>query len=148
MNFKSNREVKMPAKKTILTLLVILSMGTIIHAQSKGTIVFVSYQVDTKIDPVTQEYPDMPHIYALQDAGYEVNIFYNETLSTADPATLDTLFNANLIVMGRSTPSIPYQTNKLDWNELPTPILNLELWNCRGSRLNWFNTETMLSLTD
>ena len=36
-------------KKAIFMLLIVLSMGTLIHAQSKGTIVFVSYQVDTKI---------------------------------------------------------------------------------------------------
>ena len=135
-------------KKAILMLLIVLSMGTLIHAQSKGTIVFVSYQVDTKIDPETNEYPDMPHIYALEDAGYDVIIFYNESLSTASDATLDTLYNANLVVMGRSTPSTGYGDHKQAWNDITTPILNLELWNCRSNRLNWFNTTNMVSLTD
>ncbi|MBN1561100.1 T9SS type A sorting domain-containing protein [candidate division KSB1 bacterium] len=137
----------MSIRKGFIILLLVCSLAMIGHAQ-KGTIVFVSYQVDTKIDPATGDYPDMPHIYALQDEGYEVITFYDDSLLTADEATLDTLYEADLIIMGRSTPSIPYQTNKQIWNEITTPILNLELWNCRGSRLNWFNTETMVSIAD
>ncbi|MBN1465506.1 T9SS type A sorting domain-containing protein [candidate division KSB1 bacterium] len=135
-------------KKGLCILLLIFAVAIPAFAQSKGTIVFVSYQIDTKIDPATGDYPDMPHVFALQDEGYEVIIFYDDSLTTASEATLDTLYDADLIIMGRSTPSIPYQTDKLIWNEITTPILNLELWNCRGSRLNWFNTETMVSIAD
>ncbi|MBN1479273.1 T9SS type A sorting domain-containing protein [candidate division KSB1 bacterium] len=135
-------------RKAVFMLLTVICMSTIIHAQSKGTIVFVSYQVDTKIDPDTGEYPDMPHIYALEDEGYDVVIFYNASLSSASEATLDTLYDADLIIMGRSTPSTGYGDHKQAWNEITTPILNLELWNCRSSRLNWFNTENMLSISE
>jgi hypothetical protein len=127
-------------------IIIIAGMAATLNAQTKGQIVFVSYQVDTKIDPETNDYPDMPHIYALQDAGYEVVIFYNATLSTAEQATLDTLLNADLIVMGRSTPSPGYGDHKQAWNDLPTPVLNIELWNVRNNRLNWFNTTNMVSL--
>lgn len=128
--------------------LAIFCMVPVVFAQSKGNIVFVSYQVDTKIDPATGDYPDMPHIYALQDEGYNVIIFYNDSLTFAGEATLDTLLNADLIIMGRSTPSPGYGEHKQAWNDLPTPILNLELWNCRNNRLNWFNTTTMASIAD
>ncbi|RPI00259.1 MAG: T9SS C-terminal target domain-containing protein [Calditrichaeota bacterium] len=134
------------SKRALCMIIVVVGLATVINAQSKGQIVFVSYQVDTKIDPETNDYPDMPHIYALQDAGYEVIIFYNESLSTAEQATLDTLLNANLIVMGRSTPSPGYGDHKQAWNDIPTPIMNLELWNIRNNRLNWFNTTNMVSL--
>ncbi len=133
-------------KKLLFMLVIVLCMVTIIHAQSKGTIVFTSRPAF--IDSSTGESPDMPHIYALQNAGYEVIKFHNASLSTASQETMDTLLNANLIVMGRSTPSTTFGDHKQAWNELPTPILNLELWNCRSSRLNWFNTTTMISLTD
>jgi hypothetical protein len=138
----------MSAKKVMFMLWVIFCMAPVIFAQSKGTIVFVSYQVDTKIDPETSDYPDMPHIYALQDEGYNVIKFYNDSLSAASSATLDTLINADLIIMGRSTPSPGYGDHKQAWNDIPTPILNLELWNCRSNRLNWFNTTTMVSIAD
>ena len=129
-------------KKAILVLLVVLSMATIIHAQSKGNIVFTLFTNNgAKIDPETNDYPDMLHVYALEDAGYEVTIFYNASLSTASQATLDTLYNADLIVLGRSTPSLDYaDANKPYWNDITTPILCLEMWALRNTRMNWFNT--------
>jgi hypothetical protein len=136
------------AKKILFLLLVVICMVSVIFAQSKGNIVFVSYQVDTKIDPETNDYPDMPHIYALEDEGYNVIIFYNDSLSIASEATLDTLYGADLIIMGRSTPSPGYGDHKQAWNDITTPILNLELWNARNNRLNWFNTTTMASIAD
>jgi hypothetical protein len=138
----------MYAKKILFLLLVVFCMVPVIFAQSKGNIVFVSYQVDTKIDPETNDYPDMPHIYALEDEGYNVIIFYNDSLTVADQTTLDTLYDADLIIMGRSTPSPGYGDHKQAWNDIPTPILNLELWNARNNRLNWFNTTTMASIAD
>ncbi len=113
---------------------------------AEGTIVFVSLQDGVKIDPATGEYPDMPHIYLLQDEGYDVIPFYNASVSTASQETLDTLYNADLIIMGRSTPSTIYMdNNKWIWNDITKPILNLEMWNCRNTRLNWFNTANMVS---
>ncbi|MDZ7316075.1 MAG: T9SS type A sorting domain-containing protein [candidate division KSB1 bacterium] len=138
----------MRGKILLLVLFAFLAAATLLQAQSKGTIVFVSYQVETKIDPVTNDYPDMPHINALRNAGYDVIIFYNAALSTAGQETLDTLYNADLIVMGRSTPSPGYGDHKAAWNEITTPILNIELWNCRSNRLNWFNTNNMVSMTE
>ncbi|MDM7926846.1 MAG: T9SS type A sorting domain-containing protein [bacterium] len=111
-----------------------------------GNIVFVSLQDGVKIDPATGEYPDMPYIYLLEEEGYTVTTFYNASISTASQETLDTLYNADLIIMGRSTPSTIYMdANKYAWNDIPKPIINLELWNCRSSRLNWFNTTSMVS---
>jgi hypothetical protein len=135
-------------KKTLIMLVIVLSLATITFAQVNGTIVFVIYNMDTKLDPVTGEHPSMPHIYALQEAGYDVITFYNGALSSASDETLDTLLNANLIVLGRSTPSTGYGDHKEAWNGLTTPILNLELWNCRNTRLNWFNTENMSTFAD
>jgi hypothetical protein len=133
-------------KKILFILVIVLSMASIISAQSKGTIVFVHYKGN--IDPATGEYPDMPHIYALQNAGYEVILFYNGALTSASQATLDTLYTANLIVMGRSTPSLGYGDHKAAWNEISTPTLCLEMWACRSNRLNWFNTESIATYAD
>jgi hypothetical protein len=138
----------MSTKRALFALLVVLSMGTLIHAQSKGTIVFVTYDWVNKIDPETNESPDMPHIYALEDAGYEVIPFYNGSLSTASQATLDTLYNADLIVMGRSTPSLGYGDHKQAWNDITTPTLCLEMWAIRNNRLNWLNTTNISSPTE
>jgi len=136
----------MLTKKAIFMLLIVLSMGTLIHAQDKGTIVFTTRP--NFIDPDTGESPDMWHIYALEDAGYEVIQFYNASLSTAEQATLDTLYDAHLIVMGRSTPSTDYGNNKEAWNSIPTPTLCLEMWAIRNNRLNWLNTTNIPQLAE
>jgi fructose-specific component phosphotransferase system IIB-like protein len=104
------------------------------------TIVFVSRP--DYFDQINQEHPDQPFIDDLEAAGYNVVLWYNTELATAPEATVDTLNNADLVIMGRSTPSSMYQSveNKMAWNELQVPILNVELWNCRSSRLNWFNS--------
>ncbi len=127
-------------------LVIVLTMATIIYAQPEGTIVFTSRP--GFIDPGTGESPDMLHIYALQDQGYDVIIFYNASLSTASQATLDTLENANLIIMGRSTPSADYGNNKEAWNEITTPTLCLEMWAIRNNRLNWLNTTAINNETE
>ena len=51
------------------------------------------------------------------------------------------LEDADLVVMGRSTPSTGYGDNKEAWNLISTPTLSLEMWANRNNRLNWFNTD-------
>jgi fructose-specific component phosphotransferase system IIB-like protein len=110
-------------------------------------IVFVSRP--DYLDPHTNAQPDLPMINDLRAAGYHVIKWYNTTLSTASQATVDTLLNADLVIMGRSTPSTMYQPPEREaWNNIPTPILNIELWNCRNSRLNWFNSANMANVDD
>ena len=138
----------MSTKKALLIVVLVVSMATIIQAQE---IIFLSYNPgDTsKNDPVTGESPDMPHVYALEDAGYNVTLFYTASLSTDGQDTLDMLEEADLIVLGRSTPSTGYMDpHKEAWNSITTPILNLEMWAARNIRLNWFNTESMLIVAD
>ncbi len=132
-------------KKRLLIVVLILGMTTIILAQPEGTIVFISRP--GFIDDDTGESPDMPHIYALQDQGYDVVIFYNASLSTASSATMDTLENVNLIIMGRSTPSADYGNHKETWNEIMVPTLCLEMWAIRNNRLNWLNTTNIPNIT-
>ncbi|MBN1780567.1 T9SS type A sorting domain-containing protein [bacterium] len=103
------------------------------------TIVFVSRP--DYFDQINQIHPDQPFIDDLQAEGYNVITWYNTNLIGAPKATLDTLNNADLVIMGRSTPSTMYQNeNKIAWNAVEAPILNVELWNCRSSRLNWFKS--------
>ncbi|MBN2201432.1 T9SS type A sorting domain-containing protein [bacterium] len=136
----------MALRKAVWIALLAVCVGS--AAFAGGNIVYVIVQDGVKIDPDTGEYPDMPYIYLLEDEGYTVTPFFNESISTAGQETLDTLYNADLIIMGRSTPSTIYMdANKYAWNDIPKPIINLELWNCRNTRLNWFNTTSMASNT-
>ncbi|MFC1569946.1 lamin tail domain-containing protein, partial [bacterium] len=113
------------------------------------TILFVSRQTETYLDPTWGDYADFPFINGLETLGYNVITWYNESLSTAEQATLDSLNNADLIILGRSTPSTMYQDpNKLAWNAITAPILNMQLWNCRSSRMNWFNSTAMANIDD
>lgn len=135
-------------KKVIYTLLIVLSMAIFLQAQTKGTIVYMLVMDDVKIDPETGEWPDMTIVYLLEDEGYEVIKFYNASLSTADQTTLDTLYNADLIIYGRSVPSLDLGNHKEAWNSITTPTLCLEMWAVRSNRLNWFNTTNMAINTE
>jgi hypothetical protein len=141
----SRKEDEMFIRKTVSLLLMVLCMATVIHAQSKGTIVF-AYRTDLT-DPVTSEPPDMTWIHLLEDTGYDVIQFYNASLSTAEQATLDTLNNANLVIIGRSVPTTTLGGNsaadKVAWNGITAPILTGNMWAMRSSRLNWFSTTTI-----
>jgi hypothetical protein len=117
----SGKEGTMFSKKAICIIAVLLCAGAVLFAQSKGTIVYTILEDGVKIDPETGEYPDNLHIYLLE--------------------------NANLIIYGRSTPSVDYGNNKQAWNDIPTPALALEMWALRNSRLNWFNSTATGSIT-
>ena len=104
-----------------------------------GNIVFVSRP--DKIDPATGENADKPHIDDLEAAGYDVTTFYHTTLSTASQAQLDTLNNADLVIIGRSTASgIFGGAHKLAWNRVMAPMIALHPYVVRNNRMNWFNT--------
>jgi hypothetical protein len=140
------------AKKTVSLLLMVLCMATVIHAQSKGTIVFALRMDTVVVDPVTGEWPDMTWIHLLEDVGYDVIEIYPTSLSTAEQATLDTLNNANLVIIGRSVPTVYLGGNSADdkiaWNGITAPILTGNMWAMRSSRLNWFNTTSIDSYID
>jgi hypothetical protein len=139
-------------KKSIFMLLILLSMVTLIHAQSKGTIAFAMRMDTTVVDPVTGEFPDMTWVHALEDSGYVVDTFYTAGLSTASQGLLDTLLNADLVIIGRSVPTTTLggnsQDDKFAWNDLTVPILTGNMWAMRSSRLNWFNTTNIVTYTD
>ncbi|HVO72667.1 MAG TPA: T9SS type A sorting domain-containing protein [Ignavibacteriaceae bacterium] len=140
------------SKKSILMLLIFSTMGILIHAQSKGMIAFAMRMDSTIIDTVTGELPDMTWVHALQDSGYEVDTFYTPALSAASEGLLDTLLNADLVIIGRSVPTTTLGGNSADdkyaWNDLTVPILTGNMWAMRSSRLNWFNTTSISTLTD
>jgi len=139
-------------KKSIFMLLIFLSMVILIRAQSKGTIAFAMRMDTTIIDPVTGELPDMTWVHALEDSGYVVDTFYTAGLSTASQGLLDTLLNADLVIIGRSVPTLTLGGNSADdkfaWNDLPVPILTGNMWALRNTRLNWFNTTNITTYTD
>jgi hypothetical protein len=148
----SKQEEKVLNKKLLFILLIFLSMVTLMRAQSKGTIVFALRMDTVVVDPVTNEWPDMTWVHALEDEGYDVTLFYNSSLSTADQSSLDTLLNANLVIIGRSVPTLYLGGNSVDdkiaWNDLPVPVLTGNMWAMRSSRLNWFNSTNIITLTD
>jgi hypothetical protein len=133
-------------KKAIFILAMVLSLATVLLAQSKGTIVAVFDP--SVIDTDTGEPPDMQWIYVLEDEGYDVIYFYNASLSTAEQATLDTLLNANLIIVGRRVPSLALGDHKDAWNGLQTPLMTQNTWGLRSNRLNWFNTESIVGIAE
>jgi hypothetical protein len=145
----------MNSKKIVLVILIFLCLVTLIQAQSKGTIVFVVRMDTVVVDPETGEWPDMTWVHFLEDEGYEViKMSHPQPLSTAEQATYDTLNNANLVIIGRSVPTLTLggdgttgAADKIAWNDIPTPILTGNMWALRNTRLNWFNTATITGYT-
>ena len=114
-------------------------LGKVPKPEAKATIVYVS--LPTKIDESRGENADQPQIGELQALGYEVIPFYNAALELASQETLDTLNNADLVIIGRSGASGDFGgDHKEAWNKIQAPVLCLHLWALRNSRLNWFNS--------
>jgi hypothetical protein len=107
-------------------------------------IVFVSLASIT--DPGTGESADKPFIDDLIAEGYEVNSVYSNSLETASEGLVDTLNNADLVIIGRSGVSGDFGgTHKEAWNDITSPVLMLHLWAARNNRLNWLPTGTTTS---
>jgi len=135
-------------RASVFALFTALIMGTTIYTNAQDkTIVFVS--VPEKTDPVTGEHADKPFIDDLIARGYDVITFYNTALELAPQASLDTLNNADLVIIGRSTASSAFQDpHKQAWNAVTAPMLLLQLWSARLSRLNWFNSDQCTHFND
>ncbi len=128
-------------KITLLMIVLFILCSTFVTIAEEGNIIFVSQRNDTYIDPFLGDYADGPYYYILEGMGYTIHHFYNTSLSTADQASIDSLNNADLVILGRSPSSTIFQDpNKETWNSITTPIMNLSLWSVRSSRLNWFNS--------
>jgi hypothetical protein len=139
-------------KITISLLLTAVSMASVVHAQSKGTIAFELRMDSVVVDPVTGEWPDMTWIHLLEDEGYTVMKMFTTSLSTAEQATLDTLNNADLVIIGRSVPTVYLGGNdaadRTAWNGITKPLLTGNMWAMRSTRLNWFNTTAITTQGD
>jgi hypothetical protein len=135
-------------RATVFALYMVLILGITIYANAQDkTIVFVS--VPEKTDPLTGEHADKPFIDDLIARGYEVITFYNTALELAPQASLDTLNNADLVIIGRSTASTDFQPpHREAWNTVTAPMLLLQLWCARSSRLNWFNSDQCTHYND
>jgi hypothetical protein len=132
--------------RAFIVLYALLSAQLPVFAQQK-TIVFVSRP--NYPDPATGEHSDQYFIDDLVNLGYNVVTTYHTALETASQATLDTLNNADLVIIGRSASSSDFQdAHKPAWNEITAPMILLQLWAARSSRLNWFNSETCLHYND
>ncbi len=107
-------------------------------------IAFVS--LPSKIDPSTNENPDKPFIDDLAAQGYVVNSVYSSSLETASQGLIDTLNNADLVILGRTGNSGDFGgSHKAAWNAITSPVLMLHLWAARNNRLNWMPTATTTS---
>ena len=101
---------------------------------------FTGAKVDT-----TGTHADQQYASILEDAGYTVWKMYDPALSFVSDAVIDSLWRADLVVIGRTGSSSHFgPPNKSKWHTITTPILNVNPWTVRAQRLNWMNTETTL----
>ena len=125
-------------------------LGLTTYAEAQN-IVYITREDEEYFDPNWNDYCEFPFVLSLEGAGYTVIRMYNSvtSLSTAGQATLDTLNNANLVILGRSEAStITQDPNKEAWNAITVPLLNLSVWTVRNSRLNWFNSTASVNIDD
>ncbi len=106
-------------------------------------IAFVSLPGKDNPDTPEPADADTPFINELLALQYKVTPVYTTSLETASAGLLDTLNDADLVIIGRSGASGDFGgTHKEAWNAVSAPILNLHLWTARNNRLNWLPTGT------
>ncbi|MEJ2617908.1 MAG: T9SS type A sorting domain-containing protein, partial [Ignavibacteriaceae bacterium] len=87
-----------------------------------------------------------PFIDDLLADGYKVNTLYSSSLETASQGLVDTLNNADLVIIGRSGSSGDFgSSHKAAWTNISAPVMLLHLWAARNNRLNWLPTGTTTS---
>lgn len=102
-----------------------------------------------KMDPTTGKSPDQPFVDSLLAKGYAVTMLDNPSQIPSSPADREVLNRADLIFIGRSCTSADFAgENRKFWNELPQPLLLLQLYAARKSRLNWLNTDEAVHVND
>jgi hypothetical protein len=122
-----------------LALAAFWAMPPAAQAGTRGYIAFIG-RTDYP-DPNTGIQADQVFVDELTSLGYTVWHFAIPSLATTSADTVDSLNQANLVIIGRSAPSVWGQDpHKTFWNNLTVPLLNLNLWNERNNRMNWFNT--------
>ncbi|UCH15462.1 MAG: T9SS type A sorting domain-containing protein, partial [Bacteroidales bacterium] len=141
-------------KITFLFMAVLLFSGPV-SAQTKLVMVIDTTQKqilspdDIQIDSILAE---QVTIDIFLEDGYDVEIFHTNdgdaALSTYDQSVIDELDVADLIVLGRRVASFSFDSpDKELWNGLYPPIMTSNMWACRGSRMNWFNSEGIYTNT-
>jgi len=93
--------------------------------------------------------PDKPTMDILTAEGYEVITSTAYDITQATDEQKDTLWNADLIYLGRAVASANFEGDKrLEWHGFTAPMITSNMWALRSNRMNWFNTETCTNVDD
>ena len=131
----------MKNSKTLKPFSVILFLFLLFSGSSFAQTEIVLVYDPARIDPLTQENPDLRTAALFEEAGYEVNLFRVRALSAATQVELDSLNNADLVYIARAVASTNFQDpNKAAWNAIEAPVMTSNMWALRNTRMNWFNT--------
>jgi|GEM_PF-777194 len=102
-----------------------------------------------KMDPATGLSPDQPMVDSLLSKGYAVTMLDNPSQIPFSSSAKEVLNQADLILIGRSCTSADFAgENRRFWNDLPKPLLLLQLYAARKSRLNWLDTDAAVHVND
>jgi hypothetical protein len=82
---------------------------------------------------------DSSVIDTLRHEGYKVVTTYPNPLA-GDQIMIDSLNNADLVIIGRSSVSSDLASSKLAWNSLTVPLLLMSQHSSASNKLNWLNT--------
>jgi len=133
---------------TFFVLCMMLSLGITHLAFAEEGYIIYSARPDL-INAQTGGIADQEVIDHLIDLGYEVEVGFYDNLGGASEDVIDALNAADLVILGRSMPSTTAQSpHKEVWNSLTVPLMQLSVWSCRNTRMNWINSGTCSNLNE
>ncbi len=86
-------------------------------------------------------YADSMYLVALEEAGYDVDLVYDDFTNVDTDEDIEELVNADLIILGRGISSGDFNAENDDdyiWAKVQTPIILMSNYVARSSRLRWF----------
>ena len=137
-------------KRWLLATIALGLASQLVLGQTKGRIAWVSYHPaddqpsDSAANAGATEAPDVGYTRLLRDNGYEVT----RIVTSGDP-DVDLLNTFDLVIISRSASSSHYQNGdrSAKWNGLQVPVINLNGYTLRSSRLGFTSGTTMRDTT-
>ena len=133
----------MKYKLSFIFLTLILLCLSSVYAQEPANIVFIG---KASVVDDSGSVADSVFIDDLLAEGYSVTYTYPfaGSLAGASQGYIDTLNNADLVIIGRSGSSGDFDgADKPAWNALTSPVLLISPWMIRSNRLDWVQSTSI-----
>lgn len=135
--------------KNLIALALVIGLAFSAAAQA-GLVVIVSdsyepgdaTQTDHCDDPLVAFVESLGHTVDTSGMGMAMREGANSPWAAGNEAKLDALDNADLVIVSRRTNSGAYDADRVQWNELATPLILMSGYLTRGGGNNKFGWNT------